>query len=347
MKTIQLHVDKNVDNSENYAQAVEFLNNGDVVAFPTETVYGLGAVATEDEAVKKIYAAKGRPSDNPLIVHIGTREEVALYAEHIPDVAKKCMDAFWPGPLTLILQAKSNILAPQVMAGLHTVGIRMPDHPVAQKLLQTLGKPLAAPSANRSGKPSPTKASHVYEDLAGIIPCILDGGMTGIGVESTVLDVTLEQPVILRPGGVTKEMLEEVIGPVLEPNFEQQKIESTPKAPGMKYTHYAPDAPVYLIEPSKQAVSQAIQHLKQLNHQVALLAPQSFERLQADYYFSLGAAQEIEQMSAALYDALRACDKTDATVILATATTRKGVGTAIMNRLEKAAGGKWFKKNEF
>ena len=347
MKTIQLHVDKNVDNSENYAQAVEFLNNGDVVAFPTETVYGLGAVATEDEAVKKIYAAKGRPSDNPLIVHIGTREEVALYAEHIPDVAKKCMDAFWPGPLTLILQAKSNILAPQVMAGLHTVGIRMPDHPVAQKLLQTLGKPLAAPSANRSGKPSPTKASHVYEDLAGIIPCILDGGMTGIGVESTVLDVTLEQPVILRPGGVTKEMLEEVIGPVLEPNFEQQKIESTPKAPGMKYTHYAPDAPVYLIEPSKQAVSQAIQHLKQLNHQVALLAPQGYENLQADYYFSLGVEQEIEQMSAALYDALRACDKTDATIILATATTKKGVGTAIMNRLEKAAGGKWFTLNEF
>ena len=150
MKTIQVHVDKNVDNSENYVQAVEFLNNGDVVAFPTETVYGLGAVATEDKAVKKIFAAKGRPSDNPLIVHIGTKEEVALYAEHIPDVARKCMDAFWPGPLTLILQAKSNVLAPSVMAGLHTVGIRMPDHPVAQKLLQTLGKPLAAPSANRS-----------------------------------------------------------------------------------------------------------------------------------------------------------------------------------------------------
>ena len=347
METIQLHVDKNVDNSENYAQAVEFLNNGEVVAFPTETVYGLGAVATEEDAVKKIFAAKGRPSDNPLIVHIGTKEEVAIYAQNIPDVAKKCMDAFWPGPLTLILQAKPNILAPSVMPGRETVGIRMPDHPVARKLLQTLGKPLAAPSANRSGKPSPTKASHVYEDLAGIIPCILDGGMTGIGVESTVLDVTLEQPVILRPGGVTKEMLEEVIGPVLEPNFEQQKLESTPKAPGMKYTHYAPDAPVYLIEPNEQVVSAAIQHLQQLNHQVALLAPQSFENLEADYYFSLGANKEIEQMSATLYDALRACDKTNATVILATATSKKGVGTAIMNRLEKAAGGKWYSKNGF
>lgn len=347
METIQLHVDKNVDNSENYVQAVDFLNNGEVVAFPTETVYGLGAVATDEDAVKKIFAAKGRPSDNPLIVHIGTKEEVALYVEHIPEVAKKCMDAFWPGPLTLILQAKPNILAPSVMPGGETVGIRMPDHPVARKLLQTLGKPLAAPSANRSGKPSPTKASHVYEDLAGIIPCILDGGKTGIGVESTVLDVTLEQPVILRPGGVTKEMLQEVIGPVLEPNFEQQKIESTPKAPGMKYTHYAPDAPVYLIAPDEQAIAQAMQHLKNLNHKVALLAPQSFENIQADYYFSLGNQHEIEEMSAALYDALRACDKTDATIILATTTAKKGVGTAIMNRLEKAAGGKWFTMNKF
>lgn len=346
MKTIQLHVDKNVDNSENYARAVDFLNNREVVAFPTETVYGLGAVATDEVGVKKIFAAKGRPSDNPLIVHIGTLEEVSLYTEQIPEVAKKCMNAFWPGPLTLILQAKPNVLAPSVMAGLQTVGIRMPNHPVALQLLQTIKKPLAAPSANRSGKPSPTKASHVYEDLAGLIPCIVDGGMTGIGVESTVLDVTLEQPVILRPGGVTKEMLEQVIGPVLEPNFEQQKIESTPKAPGMKYTHYAPNAPVYLIEPDEQIVQQAIQQLKQANHQVALLAPQSFEVLDADHFFSLGDKDEIEQMSARLYDALRACDKTEATVILATTTIKKGVGTAIMNRLEKAAGGKWFTTTE-
>ncbi|AWE06292.1 threonylcarbamoyl-AMP synthase [Lysinibacillus sp. 2017] len=347
METIQLHVDKNVDNSENYAQAVNFLNNREVVAFPTETVYGLGAVATDDVAVKKIFAAKGRPSDNPLIVHIGTFEEVELYTEQIPDVAKKCMAAFWPGPLTLILQAKPNVLAPSVMAGLQSVGIRMPNHPVALQLLQTIKKPLAAPSANRSGKPSPTKASHVFEDLSGLIPCILDGGMTGIGVESTVLDVTLEQPVILRPGGVTKEMLEQVIGPVLEPNFEQQKIESTPKAPGMKYTHYAPNAPVYLIEPDEQLVQQALQQLKQANHQVALLAPQSFETFEADHYFSLGDKEDMQQMSARLYDALRACDKTEATIILATATTKKGVGTAIMNRLEKAAGGKWYTTTEF
>ncbi|MER1957517.1 MAG: L-threonylcarbamoyladenylate synthase [Solibacillus sp.] len=342
METVLLTVDDFVDNSENYTQAVHLLNDGQVVAFPTETVYGLGAVATDEQAVKKIFAAKGRPSDNPLIVHIGTIEEVNRYVVDIPEIAKKCMAAFWPGPLTLVMHVKPNVLAKSVTPGMQTVGLRMPDHPVALKLLQTLKKPLAAPSANRSGKPSPTKASHVFEDLQGIIPCILDGGMTGIGVESTVLDVTLAQPVILRPGGVTKEMLEEVIGPVLEPNFEQQKIEATPKAPGMKYTHYAPNAPVYLIEQDLQIMQQAVQTLQQQQHKVAVLAPENFAAVNADYYFSFGHEYELDQMSANLYDALRACDKTDATIILATTTERKGVGTAIMNRLEKAAGGNWY-----
>lgn len=341
MHTFQLNVDEFVDNSENYTQAVDLLNEGEVVAFPTETVYGLGAVATDEQAVKKIFASKGRPSDNPLIVHIGTVEEISLYATNISEVAQKCMDAFWPGPLTLVLQAKPDVLAPSVTAGLDTVGIRMPDHPVALELLQTIKKPLAAPSANRSGKPSPTKANHVFEDLQNIIPCILDGGTTGIGLESTVLDVTLETPVILRPGGVTKEMLEAIIGPVIEPSLEQQKIESTPKAPGMKYTHYAPEAPVYLIEANQEAVETAIAELKP-EHKVALLAPEDFYETKADYYFSFGKADNLEQMSASLYDSLRACDKTDATIILATATSKTGVGTAIMNRLEKAAGGKWY-----
>lgn len=344
METLLLTVDEFVDNSENYTQAVNWLISGEVVAFPTETVYGLGAVATDEQAVKKIFAAKGRPSDNPLIVHIGTMEEVARYVVDIPEVAKKCMEAFWPGPLTLVMKVKPNVLAASVTPGMQTVGLRMPDHPVALRLLQTLKKPLAAPSANRSGKPSPTKAMHVWEDLQGLIPCILDGGMTGIGVESTVLDVTLAQPVILRPGGVTKEMLERVIGPVLEPNFEQQKIESTPKAPGMKYTHYAPNAPVYLIAQDKQQIECALEELQQQQHKVALLAPQNFADVKADYFFSFGDEHELEQMSATLYDALRACDKTNATIILATVTERKGVGTAIMNRLEKSAGGKWYQQ---
>lgn len=336
METMRVLVDSDGDNEKSYSQAVDLLNNGEVVAFPTETVYGLGADATNDLAVKKIFEAKGRPSDNPLIVHIGTIKEIPNYLEEIPDNARTLMDAFWPGPLTIIMKAKKGILAPSVTAGLSTVGMRMPDHEVALRLLRKLQKPVAAPSANRSGKPSPTKGIHVEEDLQGRIPYILDGGITGIGLESTVLDVTVTPPVILRPGGITKEMLEEVIGPVIQPNHEQQKLDSTPKAPGMKYTHYAPNAPVYLIEDNKDVVEEAIMKLKNEGNNVALLAPTPLNEVKADYFFPFG--EEGDQ----LYDALRACDKTDATIILATATSDEGVGAAIMNRLEKAAGDKWF-----
>ncbi len=342
METVCKIVDSNVNSQTNYTQAVDILNAGEVVAFPTETVYGLGAVATNDTAVKKIFEAKGRPSDNPLIVHIGTQEEVELYIEHISEVAKKCMDIFWPGPLTLVMPAKPNVLAESVTAGLSTVGIRMPDHPVALDLLQQLKKPLAAPSANRSGKPSPTEAIHVQDDLGGYIPYILDGGSTGIGLESTVLDVTHEPPVILRPGGITKEMLEAKIGQVLQPSKIEQKLEATPKAPGMKYTHYAPNAPVLLIECDLEKVHEAVHQLQKQGHKVALLAPASFVDSKADFYFSVGEAGSKEEMGATLYHALRACDKTPATIILATTTSTEGVGAAIMNRLEKAAGGKWY-----
>ncbi|MFJ7736095.1 L-threonylcarbamoyladenylate synthase [Lysinibacillus sp. NPDC097287] len=340
MKTIRKVVDSNVNSQSNYAQAVDILNAGEVVAFPTETVYGLGAIATDDKAVKKIFEAKGRPSDNPLIVHIGTKEEAELYIEEIPEAAKKCMDLFWPGPLTLVMNVKPNILAKSVTAGLHTVGIRMPDHPVALQLLQQLKKPLAAPSANRSGKPSPTEAIHVEEDLQGCIPYILDGGSTGIGLESTVLDVTHEPPVILRPGGITKEMLEVAIGPVMQPTKVEQSMASTPKAPGMKYTHYAPNAPVYLIDCNEVIASQAIHKLRTEGQKVALLAPRNFAKVHADYFFSIGEEGVKEEMGAALYHALRACDKTEATIILVTTTSEEGVGAAIMNRLEKAAAGK-------
>lgn len=336
-------VDNHVDSEINYAQAVDLLKSAQVVAFPTETVYGLGAIATNEQAVAKIFEAKGRPSDNPLIVHVGTVEEVVNYVEEISPVAKQCMHAFWPGPLTLVMKAKTGVLAPNVTAGLTTVGIRMPDHPVALELLQQLKMPVAAPSANKSGKPSPTKAEHVAEDLADRIPLIVDGGATGIGLESTVLDTTVTPPVILRPGGVTKEMLEEVIGPVLEPTVSEHKLESTPKSPGMKYTHYAPNAPVYLIKENEQMAS-IIARLKADGHTVALLAPSKYETLPADYFLSFGDGQDLQQIGALLYDHLRQCDKTDATVILATVTTQAGVGSAIMNRLQKAAGDQWLLK---
>ncbi len=343
METQRLIVDNNVDSEKSYAQAVDLLNAGELVAFPTETVYGLGAVATNDSAVKKIYAAKGRPSDNPLIVHIGTFEELEKYVDDIPDNARKCMDAFWPGPLTMIFKVKPNVLATSVTAGLDTVGIRMPEHPVALKLLKMLGKPVAAPSANRSGKPSPTEGIHVEQDLAGKIPLILDGGATGVGVESTVIDLTLETPVILRPGAITKEMFEKVIGPVKQPTHIEQKA-GAPRAPGMKYTHYAPNAPVYLIERDQQQISQAIEAVHQQGQKVALLAPQSFEHLTTpDWFFTLGESKE--EMAANLFHALRACDLTDADIVLATVTSTDGVGSAIMNRLEKSAGGKWYARD--
>ncbi|CAM5192222.1 Threonylcarbamoyl-AMP synthase OS=Ureibacillus acetophenoni OX=614649 GN=SAMN05877842_10158 PE=3 SV=1 [Ureibacillus acetophenoni] len=342
MKTSCISVNNDVDKSEAYQQAVDLLNKGEVVAFPTETVYGLGAIATNNEAVNKIFAAKGRPSDNPLIVHIGSIEEVSTYIEEIPEIAIKCMEKFWPGPLTIVMKAKKDVLAKSVTAGLTTVGLRMPDHPVALNLLQLLKQPVAAPSANKSGKPSPTKAEHVEEDLQGLIPLILDGGPTGIGLESTVLDVTVNPPAILRPGGVTKEMLEEVIGEVNQPTLSQQDKKETPKAPGMKYTHYAPNAPVYLIEQDLPTVEKAIEQLRQEGEIIALLAPSEFEELQADYFFSFGQDGDKDEIGVKLYDDLRACDKTNASIILATTTSTDGVGAAIMNRLEKAAGGKWY-----
>ncbi|KGR80172.1 L-threonylcarbamoyladenylate synthase [Ureibacillus manganicus] len=346
MKTSCISVRNSVDNSEIYSQAVDLLNEGEVVAFPTETVYGLGAVATDDEAVKKIFAAKGRPSDNPLIVHIGSIEEVSYYIEEVPETAKLCMEKFWPGPLTIVMKAKKGILAPSVTAGLSTVGLRMPDHPVALNLLKELKKPVAAPSANKSGKPSPTKANHVEEDLQGRIPLILDGGTTGIGLESTVLDVTVTPPAILRPGGVTREMLENVIGEVLQPSLSELNQKETPKAPGMKYTHYAPNAPVFLIQQDRETVKKAIRQLQLDGEIVALIAPSKFEDLKANFFFSLGSNLIMEEIGAKLYDDLRACDKTNATIILATATSTDGVGAAIMNRLEKAAGQKWFQIHE-
>ena len=256
METKVVSVDNFMDNKRNYEQAVDILKNGGVVAFPTETVYGLGALATDELAVQKIFEAKGRPSDNPLIVHIGHKEQVFNYATGISADAEKLMDAFWPGPLTLVFHKIPGVIARNVTPGVETVGIRMPDHPVALGLLRALGEPLAAPSANRSGKPSPTEAAHVHKDLDGLIPLILDGGQTGVGVESTVLDMTTVPPTILRPGGTTQEMIESIIGPV---NSETKSPgEQAPRSPGMKYLHYAPEAPLYVINYDADKIRAAI-----------------------------------------------------------------------------------------
>ncbi|MDS9472284.1 L-threonylcarbamoyladenylate synthase [Sporosarcina pasteurii] len=338
MKTIVTIVDNSMDNEREYQQAVDMLSAGEVVAFPTETVYGLGAVATNEKAVEKIFQAKGRPSDNPLIVHIGTQGEVAHYAKSISLEAKQLMKAFWPGPLTLVFEQIPHIVAPNVTPGVTTVGIRMPDHPVALRLLQTLKLPLAAPSANRSGKPSPTEALHVKKDLNGRIPLILDGGQTGVGLESTVIDMTSTPPVILRPGGITKDMIEAVIGPV--ETAHGLKTAEAPRSPGMKYAHYAPEAPLFIIEANQEKIKEAVTAIQKEGQKVAVIGPNDLNMTAADWYFAIGANTNVEEMAANLYKALRQCDTTEADLILAVETNLEGVGEAFMNRLLKAADGR-------
>ena len=339
MNTEVVSVDNHMDNSLSYQRAVDILKEGGVVAFPTETVYGLGALATDADAVKRIFEAKGRPSDNPLIVHIGNKEDVEKYAVDIPDAARTLMEACWPGPLTLVLHKKPGIIAENVTPGVSTVGIRMPDHPVALELLRKLDGPLAAPSANRSGKPSPTEANHVLTDLHGRIPLIVDGGRTGVGVESTVLDMTSVPPAILRPGGLTRDMLEELIGPLASAGTPLS-TEEAPKAPGMKYMHYAPESPLYVIRADEQAISDAVKSLHEEGKKVAVIGPDEFRIEGADWYFAVGPLLNKEALAANLYRAIRQCDLTDADIILAAETDLSGVGDAVMNRLNKAADGK-------
>ena len=247
MNTIISKIDiNNIDKNEIKKQS-KLLSEGKTVIFPTETVYGLGANALDEDAVKKIYEAKGRPSDNPLIVHIYDKEEVYNLAENINEKAKTIMDKFWPGPITIILN-KKDIVPYRTSGGLETVAVRMPSHLIAREIIKEAGVPVAAPSANISGRPSPTKADHVYEEMNGRVSGIVLGGDCNFGLESTVLDVTTENPMILRPGSITKEDLEKVIGEVLiDPSLEKKEDNKKAKAPGMKYTHYSPDADVYIV----------------------------------------------------------------------------------------------------
>ena len=242
--------DRNHIKDEELKEAARILHSGGLVAFPTETVYGLGGNALDEDAARKIYAAKGRPSDNPLIAHVSCVEEVAPLVKEIPEAGRKLMEAFWPGPLTMIFP-KSEKVPYGTTGGLDTVAIRMPDDPVANRLIALAGVPVAAPSANTSGRPSPTTADHVWQDMNGRIDMIIDGGPVGIGVESTIVDVSSAVPAVLRPGAITMEMLEEVLGEVsVDPAIlGPLSADVRPKAPGMKYKHYAPKADLTLVEP--------------------------------------------------------------------------------------------------
>ncbi|WP_208560971.1 L-threonylcarbamoyladenylate synthase [Marinilactibacillus kalidii] len=321
------------------AEAASLLKKGEVVTFPTETVYGLGADATNETAVKKVYEAKNRPADNPLIIHVASIDQARAYAQEVPEKAEKIMAAFWPGPCTIVLK-KQGPLAATVTAGLDTVGIRMPNHPIALELIRLTGKPLAAPSANSSGKPSPTSAAHVAHDLNGKIAGIVEGGETGVGLESTVLDLSdPSQPTILRPGGVSQEEIEAVIGPVrFKTNVGHQS--EIPTAPGMKYTHYAPVEPVMIVSEKGLGWKKAIEIAQGKGEVVGLLAFDHTIRQYADEQtisFSLGENGDVISASQRLFKGLRYFEDTEATIILAEPVERAGIGEAYMNRLEKSA----------
>jgi len=341
MKTKRWSVDKYVDENKTYPQikqAAELLKNNEVVAFPTETVYGLGGNAENDLAVDKIFAAKGRPSDNPLIIHIADVEKLSDFVEDVPYRAQQLIEKFWPGPLTIIFKLKEGKLSNKATAGLSTVGVRMPAHPVALEIIKQAGLPIAAPSANRSGRPSPTTADHVWEDLNGSISGLLDGGPTGVGVESTVLDCTMFIPTILRPGGITKEQLETVIGEV---NVDPALVDTgmTPKSPGMKYRHYAPDAPLILVDGTREFLQNLVKERQAEGLSVGVLTTEENEAFyKSDYLYACGKRTELSTVASSLYDALRFFNRTEVKIIYCETFPKSGVGHAIMNRLMKAAG---------
>ena len=325
--------------------AAGIIRDGGLVAFPTETVYGLGADAMNAEAAAKIYEAKGRPSDNPLIVHIADKEQVDLLAENVPEAAERIMEAFWPGPLTIILNKKKEV-PHGTTGGLNTVAIRMPSHPVAQALIRESGCMIAAPSANTSGRPSPTTAAHVMEDMQGRIPMILDGGAVGIGIESTILDMTGEIPMILRPGYITKEMLEKVAGEVdIDPAVagKQMPENVVAKAPGMKYRHYAPKGSLVLVEGPEDKGIEKINALTEektrLGYKVGVLGTdETMEKYQAGWRRSIGSRECPDSVAAHLYGLLRECDEQELDYIYSESFFADGLGNAIMNRMLKAAG---------
>lgn len=340
MKTIISEIDINDIDKDELKKQAKLLNEGKTVIFPTETVYGLGANALDENAVRKIYEAKGRPSDNPLIVHIYQKQDVYNLAKDINKKSEIVMDRFWPGPITIILN-KKDIIPNVTSGGLDTVAIRMPSHPIARKIIEYAKVPVAAPSANISGRPSPTKASHVYEEMNGRVSGIVLGGDSNFGLESTVLDMTGDIPMILRPGSITKEELESIIGTVImDPSLEKKEDNIKAKAPGMKYTHYSPDADVYIVYGDEQNVENKINEFVKTNLEKGLkTGVMCIDKNKTRYsgeVISLG--QNLDEVGKNLFDVLREMDKRNVDIVYSEAFPKIGVGQAIMNRLLKSAG---------
>ena len=340
-------------------EAAAALAAGGVVAFPTETVYGLGADARNTEAVARIFAAKGRPSDNPLIVHLASEEALEAVASEVNDMERRLIRAFWPGPLTLVLPVRPGAVSPLVTAGLDTVAVRVPAHEIARRLIEQSGCPLAAPSANRSGRPSPTEAAHAMEDLTGRIDGVLDGGSAGIGLESTVVRIVDGAIHILRPGGVTCEQLRfaagadaRIVSPVAEgePGGDGGAgaildEAARPRSPGVKYKHYAPQGAMLLIvgdDPQRivAGVLAAAAEARRTGRKVGIIASSEHaDRYSADAVLVCGSRQAPAEAAHRLYAVLRECDRLGLDRIVAEGFPETGIGAALMNRMRKAAGG--------
>lgn len=334
--------EKNMDGSK-IVEAGRVIKEGGLVAFPTETVYGLGANALDSNAVNKIFKAKGRPQDNPLIIHVADFN-IMPYVKDIPEIAASLMEKFWPGPLTLIFN-KSEIIPEVTSAGLSTIGIRMPSNVIATELIKAAGVPIAAPSANISGRPSPTEASRCIEDLNGKVDFVLGGGSCEVGLESTIVDCTSNPPSILRPGGITLEMLKKVspliyIDPAI---LKKPKDDFKPKAPGMKYRHYAPNAPMKIIQGDLEKTIAKINEIVQNNigekNKIGILATdETKDKYLQGIVISLGSRNSMSTVGKNLFEALRSLDDEKVDLILSEAFEEDEIGTAIMNRMKKSAG---------
>lgn len=323
-------------------EAGNIIKQGGLVAFPTETVYGIGANALDETSIRKIYEAKGRPSDNPLIMHICDESQVAEYVLNISDTAQKLMKAFWPGPLTLIFK-KNNIVPSAITGGLDTVAIRMPSHPIAAAIIKYAGVPVAAPSANLSGKPSPTRGRHVIEDLKGRVDMIIDGGKSTLGLESTVLDVSSEKPCILRPGSITKTMIEDIIGSV-EYDAHLSNSKEIPRAPGMKYKHYAPAGNLTIVSSEDESkvvayINEQVDYLHQKNKKVGIITPShTLTLFHSELVLSIGNINNPDEIGSNLFNILRKMDEQQIDEIFSFEYPGEEVSVAVMNRLMKAAG---------
>lgn len=338
IKINKKEIDKNLIKA-----GAKLIQDGKLVAFPTETVYGLGANGLDRQAVESIYKAKGRPSDNPLILHISSIDQIYPLVREVSQLAYEVIEKFWPGPLTLIFE-KSHLLPDIITAGLDTVAIRMPNHPIAQELISEAGLPIAAPSANLSGKPSPTNAGHVIEDMMGKIPMIIDGGKTNIGLESTVLDLSGEGPLILRPGAITYEGLKDII-PNLSYDNHINNQNAAPKSPGQKYRHYAPEAEMILftgqIEDIAEEINSRTRDLMNNNKKVGIMATkETKDRYNKGIVKVVGSRIHRETIASDLFRIIREFDKENVNIILAEGVEMDNIGRAIMNRMLKAAGGK-------